>query len=86
MIFKYYFEERTYHGLFLIKFLSTESLGTSNPLAFTESRVNFFLQCEVKGSFRVLISLIMRKNECHSHYEAQIWTTHRQFFVFYKYG
>ena len=33
----------THHKLFLIKFLSTVSLGR-DPLAFTDRRVNFFLQ------------------------------------------
>ena len=34
----------TYHKLFFTKLLSTQSLGIRDPLAFTDSRVNFFLQ------------------------------------------
>lgn len=42
-------EKNTYQTLFFIRFLSVESLGIREPLAFTDNRVNFFLQLKISN-------------------------------------
>lgn len=58
----------THHGLLFIKFLSTKSLGTRDPLAFTDNRVNFFLQLEMDKKFKAEVSTLKSKLIVWSHY------------------